>query len=169
MIFSKCVNTIWGNIQITCENGAITGLLPRSAPDSENSCPEIETAVKALRAYENGEAFDGTLLLSPPSTAFERRVYEETSKIPFGETASYQDIAERIGNKRAARAVGSALHNNPIWIFIPCHRVIGKNGALTGYAGGLEMKRMLIEHEKSYFSTKSSAICTAFVAAPLRT
>lgn len=130
--------------------------------------PVLETAKSALLSYEAGVPFEEVIPIRPICTPFEEAVFREISKIPFGETACYGEIAERIGKKGASRAVGQALNRNPIWIFIPCHRVIGKNKALTGFAGGLELKRMLLAHERAYLA-KSSAICTAFVAAPFRT
>ena len=82
-------------------------------------------------------------------TAFQMKVWQELLKIPYGDTVSYSEIAERIGCPEGARAVGGAVHNNPLWIIVPCHRVVGKNGKLTGYAGGTEMKKTLLELEKT--------------------
>ena len=82
-------------------------------------------------------------------TDFQRLVLEETSRIPFGKTASYGEIARRIGNPRSARAVGSALHANPIPLIIPCHRVIGSDGSLVGFGGGIGTKKLLLEHESA--------------------
>ena len=164
----KYVNTKFGLFLLESENGCLSGVKRVFEALEDHSCPMLEKAEKALRKYEQGENFEEIICLNPACTPFQRLVYQEISKIPFGETASYGEIAERIGNKNAARAVGQALNRNPIWIFIPCHRVIGKNKALTGFAGGLELKEMLIEHEKHYLAN-SSAICTAFVAAPFLT
>ncbi len=168
MMNQKYVSTRFGIILMTSENGALTGAKRVFEAGPENSCPMLEKAENALLAYENGRPFEEEILLNPNCTPFQLAVYKEISKIPFGTTASYGEIAERIGKKGSARAVGQALNRNPIWIFIPCHRVIGKNNALTGFAGGLDMKKLLIEHEKAYLA-KSSAICTAFVAAPFLT
>ncbi|MDO5305693.1 MAG: methylated-DNA--[protein]-cysteine S-methyltransferase, partial [bacterium] len=87
------------------------------------------------------------LKLAPKGTPFQKKVWAELLKIPYGKTVSYQDIAVSIGNPDACRAVGMANNKNPIPIFIPCHRVIGKNGNLTGYAGGLDCKQALLEIE----------------------
>ena len=168
MKYQKFVSTRFGIILLTAENGAVTGAKRVFESGEDNSCPVLERAEKALWMYEKGCVSEETIPVNPSCTPFQLSVYKEISKIPFGETASYGEIAERIGKKGSARAVGQALNKNPIWIFIPCHRVIGKNKALTGFAGGLEMKEMLLKHEKSYFA-KSSAICTAFVAAPFLT
>lgn len=168
MSFRKYVRTKFGIFMMECENGALTAVKSVSAIQEESTCPMLEKAAKALLNYEKGIASKDTVVLSPACTPFQLAVYKEVTKIPFGETSSYGEIAERIGRKGAARAVGNALNKNPLWIFIPCHRVIGKNQALTGFAGGLEMKKMLLEHERNYFMN-SSAICTAFVAAPFLT
>lgn len=165
----KYVNTRFGTFALMSENGALTVLKSVSEAGVDNSCPILEKAEKALRSFENGMRFEDEIPVNPKCTPFQRKVYEEISKILPGETASYSEIAQRIGNKNASRAVGQALNKNPIWIFIPCHRVIGKNKALTGFAGGLELKKMLLEHERNVYFAKSSAICTAFVAAPFRT
>lgn len=150
------------------ENGFITGVRRVLMAEEDNSCPMLEKAEKALLNYIMGIECTEPVLIYLSCTPFQLAVYKEISKIPPGETASYGEIAERIGKKGAARAVGKALHKNPVLIFIPCHRVIGKDKALTGFAGGLEMKEMLLKHEKTYFAN-SSAICTALVAAPFLT
>ena len=92
------------------------------------------------------DAFDG-LDVDPDGTEFQRLVWDELRRIPFGTTISYGELAKRIGRPKASRAVGLANSKNPISIVIPCHRVIGANGKLTGYAGGLELKRWLLCHE----------------------
>ena len=168
MQYQKSVITKFGIILLTAENGAVTSAKRVFEAGCDNSCPVLEKAEKALLKYENGLISDEIIPVNPACTPFQRSVYKQISKIPFGETATYGEIADSMGKKGSARAVGQALNQNPIWIFIPCHRVIGKNKALTGFAGGLEMKKMLLEHEKTYFA-KSSAICTAFVAAPFLT
>ena len=104
-------------------------------------------AAQQLDEYFRGErrAFD--LELRPAGTEFEKRVWAEVVKIPFGETASYGEIADKLGGETVARAVGSANAANPIAILIPCHRVVGAAGELTGYAGGLWRKKWLLAHE----------------------
>ncbi len=105
---------------------------------------------RQLTEYFSGErkAFD--LPLEPAGTPFQLSVLAALQEIPYGETRSYRDIAERIGNPKAVRAVGSANGNNPIALIIPCHRVIGANGSLTGFGGGLESKRYLLDLELSH-------------------
>lgn len=162
------MDTPFGWLILESENGMITGVRRVMKADSDHSCPALENAAKALLNYLEGVSCTETVTVYLSCTPFQLAVYKEITKIPPGETASYGEIAERIGKKGAARAVGNALNKNPVLIFIPCHRVIGKDKALTGFAGGLEMKEMLLKHEKTYFAN-SSAICTAFVAAPFLT
>lgn len=88
--------------------------------------------------------------LAPAGTGFQRRVWQALCRIPYGETVSYQAVARAIGNEKAVRAVGQANHRNPIPIIIPCHRVIGKGGALVGYGGGLKIKETLLAMEKAF-------------------
>ena len=104
--------------------------------------------VRQLRAYFAGELEEFDIPLAPEGTEFQRRVWDELSKIPYGETVSYGELARRIGNPKASRAVGLANGSNPIPIIIPCHRVIGSNGKLTGYGGGLPVKEKLLALER---------------------
>lgn len=106
------------------------------------------TIQKQFTEYEKGVRKSFDLPLHIKGTEFQKKVWNALLEIPYGETRSYQDIAIRIGNPKAVRAVGGACNRNPIGIIIPCHRVVGKNGSLTGYAGGLDYKKMLLEHEK---------------------
>ncbi|MBP6875729.1 MAG: methylated-DNA--[protein]-cysteine S-methyltransferase [Candidatus Eisenbacteria bacterium] len=100
-----------------------------------------------LEEYFAGKRRKFDLPLDVRGTEFQKRVWKELQKIPFGETASYGDIAKRIGRVSACRAVGAANGRNPISIIVPCHRVIGANGTLTGFGGGLEAKALLLDHE----------------------
>jgi methylated-DNA-[protein]-cysteine S-methyltransferase len=109
-------------------------------------------AVEQLEAYFAGERTEFDLPLDLVGTAFQRRVWEALLTIPYGETRSYGEIALQIGSPCAFRAVGLANGHNPIGIIVPCHRVIGSNGSLTGYGGGLDRKRALLELEKSRVS-----------------
>lgn len=103
---------------------------------------------KQLTEYENGKRKVFELPLHLIGTDFQKQVWNALLEIPYGETRSYQEIAIRIGKPKALRAVGGACNRNPIGIIVPCHRVIGKNGSLTGYAGGLSYKELLLKHEK---------------------
>lgn len=127
---------------------AVTALSFGAAPGAEeDACPLLEQAARELEEYFQRRRRRFTVPLAPAGTPFQQRVWAELRKIPFGATASYGEIAARIGNPRACRAVGMANHRNPIAILIPCHRVVGRSGGLVGYAGGLEIKRALLELE----------------------
>jgi methylated-DNA-[protein]-cysteine S-methyltransferase len=111
--------------------------------------PDFFAPVKRqLAAYFNGELQQFDLLLAPAGTAFQLSVWEALRKIPYGQLASYGEIAAAIGNPKAVRAVGGANARNPIPIIIPCHRVIGSDGSLTGFGGGLTTKQRLIDLER---------------------
>jgi AraC family transcriptional regulator of adaptative response/methylated-DNA-[protein]-cysteine methyltransferase len=110
----------------------------------------IAQAKQELMEYFNGVLKRFTVKLDAPGTKFQTMVWEKLHEIPYGSTVSYQEQAEQIQNPKAVRAVASANGHNRIALIIPCHRVIGKDGNLTGYGGGLERKRWLINHEKKY-------------------
>ena len=108
-------------------------------------------AVRQLEAYFSGRRKSFSLKLAPEGTEFQKSVWKALCKIPYGETRTYKDIAESIGNPKAYRAVGTANNRNPIAIIVPCHRVIGVNGKLTGYASGLDVKEYLLKLEEKEF------------------
>ena len=112
-----------------------------------------------LERYFDGRLTEFDLDLAPEGTEFQRRVWHELERIPYGETACYAELAERIGRPGAARAVGAANGRNPIAVVVPCHRVIGADGALTGYAGGIDAKWLLLELEAS--TTVGDGVATA--------
>jgi methylated-DNA-[protein]-cysteine S-methyltransferase len=142
-----------GPLGIAEDDGAIThvyfGRETKLSGYETAETPLIQKAAAQLREYFGGERKEFALPLAPSGTTFQRTVWKALQTIAAGETRSYQDIAMLIGQPQAARAVGMANHHNPIAIIIPCHRVIGKNGGLTGYAGGLNIKRYLLDLEKS--------------------
>jgi len=109
----------------------------------------IQDAKKQLGAYLKGELAEFKLTLRPHGTEFQRQVWKRLCEIPLGQTMSYGELARAIGRPTASRAVGAANGQNPIAVIIPCHRVIGKNGKLTGYAGGVDIKSWLLEHEEA--------------------
>jgi methylated-DNA-[protein]-cysteine S-methyltransferase len=109
--------------------------------------PLLLDAADQLRAYFAGELRHFDLPLSPRATAFQRRVWDAVAAIPYGATATYSEVAASIGSPRACRAVGAANGRNPLPVIVPCHRVIGSAGGLTGYGGGLESKRVLLDLE----------------------
>jgi methylated-DNA-[protein]-cysteine S-methyltransferase len=116
-------------------------------PDWERREAPFREALRQLRAYFKGTRRDFDLPLLPEGTAFEQNVWKALRRIPYGRTISYGELARRIGNPTASRAVGLANGRNPLPIVIPCHRVIGSDGKLTGYGGGLETKRWLLTLE----------------------
>jgi methylated-DNA-[protein]-cysteine S-methyltransferase len=114
-------------------------------------------AIDQLDEYFAGERDEFDLPLQPEGTEFQRAVWSALEQIPFGETRSYGEIAAAVGRPKAARAVGMANNRNPIAVVVPCHRVIGAGGALVGYAGGLERKTWLLDHEREARSANSSS------------
>jgi len=127
------------------QNGPLTkSLRHKNTPDIY-----ILAAIKQLEQYLNGKRKQFDLLLSFSGTEFQIKVWSELQKIPFAQTISYQQLAKNIKNPKAVRAVGSANGKNPLSIVIPCHRVIAKNGSLSGYAGGASIKKNLLDLEKN--------------------
>lgn len=118
-------------------------------PCDNELTPLLEVAFFQLEEYFNQKRQEFNLPLNPEGTPFRQKVWSKLYQIPYGEIRTYKDIATQIGNPNACRAVGSANNKNPIPIFIPCHRVIGSNHSLVGYAGGLEIKRELLSIEKT--------------------
>ena len=131
--------------------GFSTGARARGAqPDWERYDEPFRTAKRQLGEYFDGRRRYFDIELAPDVTPFQGKVLEALLEIPYGETRSYGEIARAIGQPRAVRAVGGANGNNPIPIVIPCHRVIGSNGALTGFGGGLDTKQYLLDLERSH-------------------
>jgi methylated-DNA-[protein]-cysteine S-methyltransferase len=123
---------------------------PASRPDPawKKDAAALKEPIRQLRAYFAGELEEFDLPLAPQGTPFQLEVWMRLCDIPYGETISYGELARRIGNPKASRAVGLANGSNPIPIIIPCHRVIGSNGKLTGYGGGLPIKEKLLALER---------------------
>ena len=148
------VETPIGCLKLVAENNQLTAVyfgqdcVPPELEIKETGL--LTEARQQLSAYFSGQLTAFTLPLAPVGTQFQKRVWQALCRIPYGETASYKEIACRIGNEKAARAVGGANHKNPIPIIIPCHRVIGANGALVGYGGGLRIKETLLALEQRY-------------------
>jgi methylated-DNA-[protein]-cysteine S-methyltransferase len=107
----------------------------------------LKEAVAQLNEYFEDKRIIFTFKLNPSGTEFQQKVWKELLKIPFGKTISYLELSKQLGDVKAIRAVASANGKNPLWIVVPCHRVIGTDGSLTGYAGGLWRKKWLLEHE----------------------
>ena len=143
-----------GKLGIAEKDGGISHILFEHQPAppgyETRETPLIREAAAQLAAYFAGESREFDLPLSPEGTAFQRMVWDALCTIEVGETRSYQQMAVQINRPTAVRAVGAANGRNPIPIMIPCHRVIGSNGSLTGYAGGLAMKQYLLEQERKH-------------------
>ncbi|MDR3262226.1 MAG: methylated-DNA--[protein]-cysteine S-methyltransferase [Tannerella sp.] len=142
-----------GWLRISANGAGITAVQWLRTPDEttitdNDATPLLQNAVRQLSEYFAGERRTFDLPLVPQGTDFQQRTWQALREIPYGETRSYKQIAESIGCPKGARAIGLANNRNPISIFIPCHRVIGADGQLVGYAGGLEVKRRLLAIEK---------------------
>lgn len=146
-----------GLLQITADENGINRIsvlhtpsdgAPPVMPDT-STCPLLKQACIQLREYFNGTRQYFELPLSLHGTDFQQRVWAALLDIPYGETRSYSEIAHAVDSPKGWRAVGMANHQNPVMIVVPCHRVIGKNGSLTGYAGGLGIKQALLQLEQS--------------------
>jgi methylated-DNA-[protein]-cysteine S-methyltransferase len=150
MILFRVVPSPLGDLVLTGDDEAMTGLwFPDHSPVDGEEVPELfEDAAVQLEEWFAGERTEFDLRLRPMGTPFQQRVWEALLAIPYGRTTSYLEIASRAGSLRSARPAGQAIGRNPLSIIIPCHRVIGSNGSLTGYGGGMERKRWLLEHER---------------------
>ncbi len=144
---SACaIETPIGPLSLQADESAVS-VMRFGAGGAQDASPLLDAAEAQLREYFAGARRTFDLPLAPHGTAFQQRVWTALRAIPYGETRTYGELAAAIGSPNASRAVGMANHRNPIPIIIPCHRVIGANGTLTGYAGGLEVKRKLLALE----------------------
>lgn len=145
-------NTDIGKIGIADNGKAITNVYFNESPQLKDTeikeTDLLKEAAQQLKDYLAGKRKNFNIPLMPEGTEFQQNVWKALQQIPYGKTCTYGEIARKIGNPKACRAVGMANNKNPIGIFIPCHRVIGANGKLVGYAGGLEMKEHLLAIEK---------------------
>jgi methylated-DNA-[protein]-cysteine S-methyltransferase len=128
------------SVTILNSNEVISDIIPE----------ELQDCVYQLQEYFQNTRDSFNLKLNPQGTAFQKTVWELLQTIPFGKTLSYLELSKQFGDIKAIRAVASANGKNPLWIIVPCHRVIGSDGSLTGYAGGLHRKQWLLEHESPY-------------------
>ena len=163
MINTFIYDTDYGKITIIEENEYIIEmkLWYSHLKDADLNIKEsdiIKKAYKQLMEYFNGQRKSFDLPLNPKGTEFQKKVWNALLNIPYGSTCSYKDIAVNIGNEKACRAVGGANNKNPIFIIIPCHRVIGKNGSLVGYGGGLDIKLKLLELEQNNMKKRAGLI-----------
>jgi methylated-DNA-[protein]-cysteine S-methyltransferase len=143
------INTPLGITEIQGDENGISKIYIRDeAVEITLKIPsELEKAAIQLQEYFEGKRTHFTFLLHPSGTEFQKKVWQELLNIPFGKTCSYLELSKKLGDVKAIRAVAAANGKNPLWIVVPCHRVIGADGSLTGYAGGLWRKKWLLEHE----------------------
>ena len=151
-----------GELTLIGDGAALTGLYMerRQALDAGwvRDDAALAEARRQMEAYFAGELTTFEVPLAPRGTAFQEKVWQALRTIPYGTTASYRDIAIQVGNPTAVRAVGAANGRNPISIIVPCHRVIGANGSLTGYGGGMERKRWLLDLEARVLAGSTQAL-----------
>jgi methylated-DNA-[protein]-cysteine S-methyltransferase len=143
------LKTPLGICEITADEDGISEIrIVDEERELSDSVPEILIpAVKQIEAYFRGQLKDFNLKLNPRGTPFQKKVWEALQEIPYGETCSYLELSKNLSDVKAIRAVAAANGKNPLWIVIPCHRVIGSDGSLTGYAGGLWRKKWLLDFE----------------------
>ncbi|CAM3326422.1 Methylated-DNA--protein-cysteine methyltransferase [Flavobacterium longum] len=143
------VKTPVGTAEITGDaNGiSVIHVLDGAHATTKKIPPELKEAASQLSEYFQGKRQEFTFKINPSGSEFQQNVWKELLKIPYGKTVSYMDITKKLGDVKAIRAVASANGKNPLWIVVPCHRVVGSDGSLTGYAGGLWRKKWLLEHE----------------------
>ena len=142
------INTPLGIAQITGDANGITQISVIDEGDVSSEIPSVlQNAVTQLNDYFQGKRTHFDCKLNPKGTEFQHKVWQALLEIPYGKTCSYMDLSKKLGDVKAIRAVASANGKNPLWIVVPCHRVIGTDGSLTGYAGGLWRKKWLLEHE----------------------
>ncbi|WP_278246099.1 methylated-DNA--[protein]-cysteine S-methyltransferase [Clostridium hydrogeniformans] len=152
MIYVDYMESPIGILKITANKDSIIGIefLKDNKKDEASGNKIIVMAKTQLGEYFKGERKEFTVPLDIVSgTEFQKRVWKALKNIPYGKVATYKDIAIEVGNPKASRAIGNANNKNPLSVIIPCHRVIGSNGALVGYEGGLSVKKYLLELEKS--------------------
>ncbi len=142
------IKTPLGIAKIIGDNKGISEISVLDEGDISKSIPkELKEVVAQLKDYFSGKRNDFDLKLNPKGTDFQQKVWQELGNIPFGKTITYLDLAKKLRDTKVIRAAASANGKNPLWIVVPCHRVIGTDGSLTGYAGGLWRKKWLLEHE----------------------
>jgi methylated-DNA-[protein]-cysteine S-methyltransferase len=149
--FTTTIDSPVGPLVLTSDGAALTGVLFDADVDpawSTERCAVLDRAAAQLGEYFAGERTEFDLPLEPAGTPFQRSTWLALREIPYAETINYGQLALRVGNPKASRAVGLANGRNPISIVVPCHRVIGADGSLTGYGGGLDRKRLLLDLER---------------------
>ncbi|MGZ3459079.1 MAG: methylated-DNA--[protein]-cysteine S-methyltransferase [Archangium sp.] len=164
MLFTTTLKSPVGALRLFATEEALTGIYlenhkgaPELVASERDDHPVLRSARRQLEEYFAGERMAFELPLEPAGTPFQKEVWAALREIPLGVTWSYGDLARRVGRAGAARAVGAANGRNPLCIIVPCHRVVGTDGTLTGYAGGVPAKKWLLEHEQRLRAGRSSS------------
>jgi methylated-DNA-[protein]-cysteine S-methyltransferase len=145
---SCCIKTPLGYVKIIGDENGISEIFVTDEGLADTSIPKIlRIAITQLQEYFDGKKNGFDFKINPKGTDFQQKVWKELLQIPFGKTISYLELAKKLGDPKVIRAAAAANGKNPLWIVVPCHRVIGTSGSLTGYAGGLWRKKWLLEHE----------------------
>ena len=143
------IKTILGFTEIIGDENGISSIhvFDEEQKVSKKIPVSLQEAINQIQDYFDGNRTNFDFKLNPKGTDFQQKVWQELYKIPYGKTISYQELSIKLGDVKAIRAVANANGKNPLWIVVPCHRVIGSDGSLTGYAGGLWRKKWLLDHE----------------------
>lgn len=146
------INSPLGSTKITGNEHGIASVIVLNSEEKETDIVplQLEDCVRQLNEYFEGERTVIDLKLNPEGTEFQLKVWAALQKIPYGKTLSYLELSQQLGDVKAIRAVANANGKNPLWVVVPCHRVIGSDRSLTGYAGGLHRKQWLLEHESPF-------------------
>ena len=146
------IHTPLGMARIRGDAGGIQSIsvLDEDIEGDQEVPPVLQDATLQLKEYFEGKRREFNLKLNPVGTVFQKKVWNALLKVPYGKTLSYLELSKELGDIKAIRAVAAANGKNPIWIVIPCHRIIGSDGSLTGYAGGLHRKKWLLDHESPF-------------------
>lgn len=140
-----------GVAEICGDDDGISSISITNKTAADDVIPSVlADAVSQLREYFDGSRKEFSFQLNPSGTVFQRKVWNQLMQIPYGRTMSYAELSVKLGDIKAIRAVAAANGKNPLWIVVPCHRVIGSDGSLTGYAGGLHRKKWLLDHENPF-------------------
>lgn len=152
MIQNCTIETPLGFAKISGNQNGITSvsIVDKVDYNSETIPETLLDCVTQIRDYFNNKLKEFDLKLNPNGTNFQKKVWQQLQEIPYGKTCSYLELSKKLGDPKAIRAVANANGKNPLWIIIPCHRIIGSDGSLTGYAGGLYRKQWLLNHESNY-------------------
>ena len=146
------IETPLGHAKIVGDDNGVSAvsILDTTEELSEVIPESLLDCVTQLKAYFNNQLKTFDLKLNPEGTSFQKKVWHQLQTIPYGKTISYLELSKQLGDVKAIRAVANANGKNPLWIIVPCHRIIGSDGSLTGYAGGLHRKQWLLNHESDY-------------------